>query len=272
MAKYNYQKQISNTVNPTIFFPNKLMHKDYNGKRVYIRIYKSKTFEEISDIVKKGITRELKRTGDAVVSAMKTGEVADSLGKICEEIDYFKGTELMILALPLPNEFQDSQTHSFNTGTGMLHDLVDMIPGSAKVTNAIARAAANTSSQKIMANPGYYQNYTGSEPRQFSFTFKLIPNSLEEADNIKRIILNLKKYSSPSLHNGAIMMAPHFFWFQFSNKIIQDLTGIRPCIITNISTNYAGSGILETTFDGMPKFIELTIAISELRTLTEKKW
>lgn len=68
------------------------------------------------------------------------------------------------------------------------------------------------------------------------------------------------------------MMAPNFFWFMFSNPILQDLTGIRPCVITSVATNYAGSGILETTFDGMPKFIELTIAISELRTLTQDKW
>lgn len=98
----------------------------------------------------------------------------------------------MTLALPLPNEFQDSQSHSFNTGTGMIHDLLDMSGVAGKVSNAIGRVAANTSSQKIMANPGYFQNYTGSEPRQFSFTFKLIPNSKEEAERIQGLIILIK--------------------------------------------------------------------------------
>ena len=273
MAKFdnkNTNKQASMRVNPVVFFPNKLMDPAFDGKRVYIRIYKSKTPSDIAKLIKDGVSKQIESVKKGV------GEVAkgnyDSMLKIGKEIDYFNGEEEWILALPLPNEFSDSQTHSFNTGTGIIHDILNSVGASGTISNALGKIAANTSSQKILANPGYYQNYTGSEPRQFSFTFKLIPNSNDEFSKIKAIILMLKKYSSPSLHNGAIMIAPHFFWFSFSNKELQDLTGIRPCIINSISTNYAGSGILETTFDGAPKFIELTIAISELRTLTEDKW
>jgi hypothetical protein len=100
----------------------------------------------------------------------------------------------------------------------------------------------------------------------------MIPNSRTEANTIIKVIKLLKKHSSPHLTANSIMLAPNFFHFWFSNDTLQLLTGIRPCIISSVSTNYAGSGILETTMDGMPKQIELSINIKELRAITEDKW
>lgn len=267
MAEYNYSKQIKNTPTPNIFFPSKLMDTAYDGKRIYITIYESKTLSEIATVIKNGVKKELSQA-----KAIAGNPSVQSVAKIIKEIDYFKGTEKMTLALPLPNQFRDSQSHDFSIGTGMIRSVIDSSSTAKTFVDGLSKIAANSSAQKILANPGYFQNYTGSNPRDFSFNFKLIPNSKQEAKDIQSIIITLKKYSSPSLDGGAIMIAPHFFWFRFSNPILQDLTGIRPCIIKNIETNYAGSGILETTFDGMPKFIELNISISELRTLTEDKW
>ena len=68
------------------------------------------------------------------------------------------------------------------------------------------------------------------------------------------------------------MTAPCFFTFTFNNETLQLLTNIRPCIITNIGVNYGASGVLESTMDGMPKFITVTISMAELRTIMNEQW
>ena len=256
--------------NFTVKFPSKIMDPAYKNKRTYITIYQSKAPSEIAEVLKDA----LKRVGSEFVQGVKAASTGDfsQMIKIMNQVKEFKGEEELTLVLPIPNQFQDSQDHSFNTDTGFVKDAIDNTAIGGKIDKVIGKVAANTSSSKILANPGFFQNYTGSTPRQFSFTFTLIPNSEKESEDIKKIILALKKYSSPSLKNSAIMIAPRFFWFRFSNETLQKLTGIRPCIINNISVNYSHSGTLETTFDGMPKGIELSVSISELRTITSEQW
>jgi len=256
--------------NPVVFFPKNVKDKAYENKLMYITVYKSKSPAQIAEIIKEGMQRTTKQIVDGVSAAVK-GDISQLL-RIQDQVKEFKGEPKMSVVLPMPTQFQDAQDHSYNTDTGFIKDMVDNTGVGGTIDKTIGKIAANTNSQKILANPGFFQNYTGSAPRQFNFTFYLIPNNADEAEDVKKIILLLKKYSSPSLHNNAIMIAPHFFLFQFSNETLQKLTGIRPCVVTNVSTNYAHSGVLETTFDGMPKGIELTIAISELRTITAEQW
>jgi len=256
--------------NIMVYFPSNVFDNAYENKLSYITIYESKSPAQITEIIKEGMQRTKDQIVDGASAAMK-GDITQLL-KINEQVQEFKGEPKLSIVLPMPTQFQDAQDHSYNTDTGFIKDMVDNTSVGGTIDKTIAKIAANTSTQKILANPGFFQNYTGSTPRQFNFTFYLIPNNAKEAEDIKKIILLLKKYSSPSLHNNAVMIAPHFFLFQFSNEQLQKLTGIRPCIITNISTNYSLSGVLETTFDGMPKGIELTIAVTELRALTAEQW
>jgi len=260
-------------------FPNDIMTKNFDNKRLYISIYESKSATDIAA----QLTNTAIKGKDKVFAAAKNGKgivgtakaIASSLNSILNEIADFKGVEKYIIALPLPNELSDSQAHGFSTETGFsaaAGELVEAANPLFSINKAVGRIAAALSVPRVLANPGYFQNYTGSEPRTFSFSFKMIPNSRVEADTIIKVITMLKKYSSPSLTAGSIMLAPNFFHFWFSNETLQQLTGIRPCIISDVQTNYAGSGILETTMDGMPKQIDMAITIKELRTITEDKW
>jgi len=251
-----------------INFPDGLLDDNLQNKRLYITIYES----EIVDNIEKQLKDIGKKTIDAIKTSDSVEKYAQLMASILKETKEFKGKEKIIIALPLPNELNDSQSHGFSTETGIVSSLASKLDPGGMINNAIGKIANNLSVPRVLANPGYFQNYTGSEPRSFSFSFKLIPNSSSEANTIIDIITILKKYSSPSLTADSIMIAPGFFHFWFSNKTLQLLSGIRPCIITEVSTNYAGSGILETTFDGMPKQIDLAITIKELRTITKDKW
>ena len=57
----------------------------------------------------------------------------------------------------------------------------------------IANAASISGFRKPTLDPGYFLNYNGSRPREFSFTWDFVPESKFEMDNILNIILNLKK-------------------------------------------------------------------------------
>jgi len=255
-----------------IFFPDGLLNENLENKRMYITIYDSKSVDDIEKQLRNTADKAIDSTNTALKSTETLEKLTALMSSISKEVTSFKGVEKLIIALPLPNELSDSQTHGFSTDTGIVSSLATKFDPGGMINKAIGQIANNLSTPRVLANPGYFQNYTGSEPRSFSFSFKLIPNSSKEANTIIDIITTLKKYSSPDLVGNAILLAPSFFHFWFSNSTLQLLTGIRPCIITEVGTNYAGSGILETTFDGMPKQIDLTISIKELRTITKDKW
>ena len=270
------KRQITQDTKKLLYFPDNIMSKNFDNKRLYITIYESKSVENIETQLKNTFNRAKEKVKSAINDKSKS--VVSTVGNILNEVEEFKGVEKLIIALPLPNELSDSQAHGFSADTGIVKDVVDKVDDIASgvigfsINKAIGRISSTLSSQRVLANPGYFQNYTGSAPRSFSFSFKMVPNSRKEADTIIEVIKQLKKHSSPSITANSIMRAPNFFHFWFSNDTLQVLTGIRPCIISDISTNYAGSGILETTMDGMPKQIEISINIKELRTITEDKW
>ena len=261
-------------------FPDAILDENFKEKRMHIAIYESKTASSIvkhlEDTAKKDYAK-IKSAEEHAKPGLENGveAAAKETAKIMQEIRNFHGVKQFDIILPIPNELSDSQTHSFSTDTGIVKDLADkansMFP-LFSIQKAIGQIASTLGTRRVLANPGFFQNYTGSDPRSFSFSFKLIPNSKEEAETIMKVIKLIKKYSSPSITADAIMIAPHFFHFYFSNTTLQNLTGIRPCVITDVSTNYAGSGILETTMDGMPRQINLSISMKELRTITEDMW
>jgi len=271
-------KKITRQTPHSIFFPNEIMNDNFTNKRMHIIIYKSESISTLEKQLKDTIKKDIKKMENAISgfslnsleAKIKTAE------SIAQDIRDFKGKKQYIITLPIPNELTDEQSHDFSAETGMVKDLTDKV-GSVmgkyfSIQKVVGQISANLSTPRVLANPGYFQNYTGSKPRDFSFTFSMIPNSAEEAETIMKIIKLLKKYSSPTLTADSIMRAPHFFHFFFSNHTLQNLTGIRPCVISSISTNYAGSGILETTMDGMPKQIDLSVRICELRTITNEDW
>ena len=263
--------QIPTKENVTLEFPlNITSNQSLKNKRMYITIYKASPMENIEEMLKK--TYEAGKDAVSDVIDMNFSTALENAEKIAKEITEFRGTEELTIALPLPNELSDSQSHNFSTGEGVAHTLLNAIPGFDTANNIVGKAAAATSNQRVLANPGFFQNYTGSDPRSFSFSFKMIPNSREEADTIINIINTLKKASSPTITLQAFLTAPRFFWFWFSNETLMKLTNIQPAIIKSVAVDYGAGGQVDVTMDGMPKFINLTLEITELRAITAEQW
>lgn len=204
------------------------------------------------------------------------------------------------IILPLPNSFSDNQSHEWSQDTSPIGSLVNSglssgtkaletngkgklsaarnitataLKGVTPITNNMGWVASHLGTRKPLIDPGYYQNYTGSSPRTFSMSFDLIPDSAEEAEQIIKIILRLKQYSSPSkIITGVALVAPYYFNIKLSNEYISAMAKFDNCVLTNISVDYGSDGAMQQTADGFPKHINLSLQWKELHMTTREDY
>ncbi len=268
-----------------IHFPDEIVTEKYKYRRMHISVYKAKNFDDLGNQMMK-MARKTKDETSAICKEVgditddngqeqdsKVTKISKSVIKNLARISELNGESIWSIIIPIPNELADSQDHEYTQDTGLIAMASDMSGVSAIVNGIGAKAANAVGKQKVLANPGYFQNYQGSGPRDFNFSFKFIPNSAEEAKTIITIINLFKRYSSPSETAGGLALsAPNFFNISFDNPVLNDLIKMTPCVITNIAVNYASTGILETTFDGMPKYMTMTMGFKEIKALTQESW
>ena len=201
------------------------------------------------------------------------------------------------VSLPYPNNISDSQDHSWNKENGFLSTaisggigaiaegvggalgkfadkftegkglkkLASGVVGDTSADTMIGQFANFNGIRKPMIDPGLFQNYTGSNPRNFVMSYTFIPNNAKEAQKIKEIILWFKMYSSPTLVSGsAVMLAPYCFNIDFgSNPYISEMFNMKCAVITNMQVEYGADGGFQLFQDGFPKQINMTLNFAE---------
>ena len=202
------------------------------------------------------------------------------------------------IALPLPNELNDSQSHDWEETTGVATDAVeagvavasslggvfsDILFGptrGAKVADAAGKGlslglkAANqvmskTGFRKPLVNPGYFQDYKGTKPRSFSFSWDFVPNNSKEAIQIFNIIYNLKKFTLPtSTLAGTALLSPYLFEIQVGNNVINSMMNMNNLVCKSMDLNYSADNTLQMFTDGMPKHITLKMEFAERSLIT----
>jgi len=188
--------------------------------------------------------------------------------------------------LPLPNELSESQSHSWSQQTGFIHDKVDNvlnggmhanasdsnlkkalkggIGGLGNVGKAIGQAAS-VGFRKPLLDPGYFQNYTGSDTREFNFSWNLMPQSAAEAKTLIDIIIFFKKYSSPStIANKVALLAPNYFVIEMDNQYINAMMHFGRYVISTVDVDYSDGNNMQTFGDGFPKIISFKITFKEM--------
>jgi len=124
-------------------------------------------------------------------------------------------------------------------------------------------------------NPNVELLYEAPKLRTFSLKFKLVPRTIKEATDIKKICNSFKKAMLPSFGGSAIFGAIK----EASNLItIPDLCQVsfmkggnfhpylpkyKLCGITDVGINYTAAGAYATLTDGSPVATELTITFLE---------
>ena len=202
------------------------------------------------------------------------------------------------IALALPNELSDSQSHDWEETTGIAHDAVEaagglveaganslattlvgkengtkIVDAGGKVLNLALKAGnqlmSSSGFRKPLVNPGYFQDYKGTKPRAFSFSWDFVPNNSNEAKQIFNIIYNLKKFTLPTLTLAqTALLSPYIFEIQVGNNLINSMMNMNNLVCKGMDVNYTSDNTLQMFADGMPKHITLKMEFAERTLMT----
>jgi hypothetical protein len=284
------------TMDNVYAYPSDIRDSKYDSRRVTITIMKPHQVSSAGAAYEAAIDSFKKGTDFIVKEAESILDIKANQDASSKAMD---GESMGTIVLTLPTAFADAQSHSWSTETGILgtiganimksspSDVVGKALGKiggkiGSVGQGIADSAKGISADKMIGaassaaglrkpliDPGYFQNYSGSEPRSFNMTFDLIPNSPKEANDIIMIVMKLKQYSSPSkMVGGVSLMAPYFFNIEISNPYISAMAKFDRVVLKNITIDYGADGSMQQFGDGIPKHMSMNLSWQEVDMTT----
>ena len=139
----------------------------------------------------------------------------------------------------------------------------------SRVPGAVGNAIRLT--LRVTANPNTRAVFQNVNLRTFSFTFKLIPNSLEESQEIEKIVKHFRREIYPELtEQGLGYKFPDAFRISLHHKNKQvKMPKINTCFLQSVNHNYNPTA---GTFhkDGYPSEVDLTMNFIEMRPLSKE--
>lgn len=150
-------------------------------------------------------------------------------------------------------------------------EAINSIPLVGSVTKAITSTVSESEIGKAITNKlGYTFNpqqqtlFEGIDFREFQLDFTFTPTSREEAATVQEIIKVLRVAAAPTkvkATGGFFFVPPSVFniSFFFNSQINYSIPPIRPCVLQNITLNYAPNGWAAMK-DGSP--VQTTISLS----------
>lgn len=121
-------------------------------------------------------------------------------------------------------------------------------------------------------NPNIELLYEGPKLRSFAMAFNMIPKDTTERDMINKIIMEFKKWSSPS-DNGAMFEVPKVWDVKFMHKNSQNryMNSFKRAALTNVQVQANPSSDMHVTFDdGMPIVTSLGLTFQEVDIITRE--
>lgn len=257
-------------------WPPYLGQEEYKYRKMTFAVYKPVDYKNIP-VIKRLVNQETGefKTFSDIKGADFTAMIDDIKQTAMTNINTIeKGDLIHSIALPLPNELSDSNSHSWNEESGVMGTVTGGMMtkevGGVSVSKAIGAFSNTFGSRKILTNPGYFQNYEGTQLRTFDFSFDFMPSNPVEAKEIMEIISIFKTASLPSLHPGGVTMeAPYYFYIDISNEWISNMIKMQGVVIKNVDLTY-GEGNLDLFPDGTPKLIRMKLQVAERRMLTQE--
>lgn len=264
------------------WYPNYIIDPIHEMRSMKIIVKENANFDKIGEKFQKEVekkTNEVKQILADSANVWKSGKkVSDirttNIDKNTKRIT--QADPIYAVCLPLPNELLDQQSHRWEMESGtfgqLAGSLVDGLSvGKVGVNKLLGEASMSFGFRKPMVDPGAFQNYGGTAPRNFNFSFDFLPNNSEEALSIMNIILNLKKFSLPrSIVSGVSLLAPFIFEIEIGNENMRKLINMNDVVMTEIGVNYGADGNMQMFSNGMPKYITLTLAFAERSLVTSE--
>lgn len=154
---------------------------------------------------------------------------------------------------------------------GVVQNQVSKRLRDVSIDQMLGSVSAMTGLRKPLGDPGYFQNYTGSSPREFTMSWDLMPKNARDAQRIFEIVKSFKHYASPSTGiPGVTLLAPHFFTLEITNQWLHDMLSPGHMVIKDISVDYAPDGSFNLYDSGLedgggfPKMINLSLALADV--------
>jgi hypothetical protein len=255
----------------TIYYPHDILKAENELRSIKILVKEQKSISGGINELKKQIEKtsnDIKK----IYESITTNKISDSDRRKTIHERTKKLTQaktLFGIALPLPNELSDSQSHKWETTEGFVGKQGKNLIDKGGINSIIGELSSTLGTRKPMIDPGFFQDYNGTEPRSFTFSWDLIPDNLIDAESIHNIIYHLKKFTLPTTTiNGISLLSPYIFDIEIGNAKINQMLNINNVVCTSMTVNYAAEGALQFFSDGTPKFIKLDMTFIERSTIT----
>jgi hypothetical protein len=127
----------------------------------------------------------------------------------------------------------------------------------------------NRSRGRVM-NPNQFSLFESPQLRSFSFNFKMIPQSEQEANAIPEIIKKFRMASYPDLDaNGIEFLFPKIFKIKIVNN--DNIIKMPYVACESVGVVYNPSSMSYFRYENTPSEIDLTLSFKELRQLTKQQ-
>ena len=150
--------------------------------------------------------------------------------------------------------------------------LLSKVPGLGDELGGAAKVAG-----RVTTNPNTRVLFKQVNLREFSFTFKFIPTSQKEAEEIKQIVKFFRTELYPEDIEIDVGQSKLSVGYKFPNKFAIDVvydgeevaTKIKPCYLRDVGVTYNNTA-MSMHSDGNFSEVEMTLSFQETRTLNRK--
>jgi len=121
-------------------------------------------------------------------------------------------------------------------------------------------------------NPHVGVTFNNVRLRTFSFTWRLSPSSAEESEQLHKIVRTINKRILPSKRSQFLLRYPNQCLLALRPEPLNDLFQFKPCVMTDMTVNYAPSGIPSFFKDQRPTEVQLSMSFQEIQIRTAEDY
>lgn len=221
--------------------------------------------QNIVDSAKEGIDSTLDSAKSAMPESIMNGAkaLAGFGGRLIDST--VLGTQVISGAVLGDNSMHNAALNSVAGGI-VTRPTKKMMQLNGPIMDYVREAAALNGRRQIVTDPGYWQQFQGVNPRNFTLRWTIIPENHEDAMNGLALCARLKEFSLPESVSKVELLSPHYWQIQFSNPLVQSQLLYNNLIIRQIDINFMENG--EVHLSGTPKKFDISITFEEAKAPT----